>query len=563
MALSHRSLCVLDTAHPHPPPLRLLSLHTRHLPPQSRRAVATPRTNLARAQGARHPDQAAVASTSAELRASPQSRPDVESDRRYRRTDFSDDLAREARAAFAANVAGGEAAVDLAAAALQVAAEDDAIASSSTVPFPVESYLDRVAALASDCAARHPDLAGMPPAQAVQAVRAFLFDDEEDEGGGQRRRPFRVSKGGRSALPRRARLNHPGTQEAAAPAYLNEVLVRRSGHPAALAILLHDVLRRLFLAGRLPCAALVSGGDWDGLPAASPLPNLTPSAAAALPNTCSSDALVELLRRLKRSYWPFPWDSSVDERRMSHGGFRGAAKAALGSAEVTAEVRAISATAQHRLQRGIFTSPGAGDLRRCAAACERLAMLVGDAQPAERRDLGVVYMHAGLFDEARAELSEYLRRAYHGGGGGEARAREDPFDLKLTEMLLDFLDGAAGGGGGAGAEGSVGGGSFYSVDVAAGVGGDGPGAAGRRTLLAPHAAGSAGVEIGGESSGSDGDDERGGSGGSGSGGSGGKGGDGGGATPPLMSVEAVLEAARRGEGVGLLGAQRGRLPLTW
>jgi hypothetical protein len=61
------------------------------------------------------------------------------------------------------------------------------------------------------------------------------------------------------------------------------------------------------------------------------------------------------------------------------GGFRGAAKSALGSDEVSAEVRAISATAAHRLQRGIWTSPGAGDLRRCVAACERLVMLLPDA----------------------------------------------------------------------------------------------------------------------------------------------------------------------------------------
>lgn len=48
------------------------------------------------------------------------------------------------------------------------------------------------------------------------------------------------------------------------------------------------------------------------------------------------------------------------------------------------QVRAISATAAHRLQRGIWTSPGAGDLRRCIGACERLVMMVGDEQPRER-----------------------------------------------------------------------------------------------------------------------------------------------------------------------------------
>ena len=473
------------------------------------------------------------------------------------RLDFSDQLAFAARAALAANVARGEAGVDLAAAALQVAAEDDAVASSSTVPFPVESYLARIAALADEAAARArasssagSGLAALPPAEAVRAVERFLFEEKG----------FRPAKGlGRSALPPRARLSHPGTREAPAPAYLNEVLVRRQGHPAALAILLDAVLRRLLLAGELPCAALVAGGDWDGLPAAEPLPNVTRELAvgssgssggagagsAALLNTCSSEALVELLRHLKRSYFPFPWDTSLDPVHLSHGGFRGAAKAALGAADVSAEVRAISATAAHRLQRGIFTSPGAGDLRRCLAACERVVMLIGDAQPRERRDLGALYLHAGLFDEARAELAEYLRRCgvVVGGGGGSrssggggsrggALLRDDPFDIKLAQQLIEFIDAGGGGGGAAG-------------------GGMDDGSGGRRTLLAPHAAGSAGVEIGGGGDVDAAVAEEGATGGGGSG-------------VALMSVDKILEAAARGGGgAGLLGAHRGRLPLTW
>jgi hypothetical protein len=43
-------------------------------------------------------------------------------------------------------------------------------------------------------------------------------------------------------------------------------------------------------------------------------------------NTCSSEALSELLRHLKRAYWPFPWDTNIDcfDRggRGSTGGFR-------------------------------------------------------------------------------------------------------------------------------------------------------------------------------------------------------------------------------------------------
>lgn len=74
-----------------------------------------------------------------------------------------------------------------------------------------------------------------------------------------------------------------------------QVLVRRSGHPAALAIILHDVLQRLLLSGDLPCAALVTGGAWGGLPSATPLPNVTramavnPSSPGSALNTCSSE----------------------------------------------------------------------------------------------------------------------------------------------------------------------------------------------------------------------------------------------------------------------------------
>jgi predicted dithiol-disulfide oxidoreductase (DUF899 family) len=43
------------------------------------------------------------------------------------------------------------------------------------------------------------------------------------------------------------------------------------------------------------------------------LPNVTRQHAAAangVLNTCSRDVLLELLRFLKRAYWPFSWDSS-------------------------------------------------------------------------------------------------------------------------------------------------------------------------------------------------------------------------------------------------------------
>ena len=57
------------------------------------------------------------------------------------------------------------------------------------------------------------------------------------------------------------------------------------------------------------------------------------------------------------------------------GGFADAALCLLEGAE-SAELQAISRVAEHRLARGIWTSPGAGDLRRALAAAQRLAILV-------------------------------------------------------------------------------------------------------------------------------------------------------------------------------------------
>ena len=50
--------------------------------------------------------------------------------------------------------------------------------------------------------------------------------------------------------PHAALVDHPGVWEKAGHAYLNEVLVSRCGIPAALAIVLADIVRRLLLLVR-------------------------------------------------------------------------------------------------------------------------------------------------------------------------------------------------------------------------------------------------------------------------------------------------------------------------
>ena len=51
------------------------------------------------------------------------------------------------------------------------------------------------------------------------------------------------------------------------------------------------------------------------------------------------------------------------------------------------------------------------------AAAERLVILRGEEVPEERRDLAVLYCHAGMLREAKVELKAYAAAQATGGGG--------------------------------------------------------------------------------------------------------------------------------------------------
>ena len=86
-------------------------------------------------------------------------------------------------------------------------------------------------------------------------------------------------------------------------------------------------------------------------------------------NTCTSEALVQLLRHLKRAYWPYQWATALDDPAHgvhgSGGGFAAAAENALGMAQMDAYTQALSRTAKHRLDRGIWTSTGMSARPHC------------------------------------------------------------------------------------------------------------------------------------------------------------------------------------------------------
>jgi len=345
----------------------------------------------------------------------------------YRREDMSESHSREARRAFFAAISQGEGAMNLAEAALQIAAEDDALVSHSSVKLPVAAFRQRLQRLADELIR-----VVLPPLHENKASNQDILDAILDFLYTQQK--FTPPKTGRSALiGAPIVVDAPGIWESPRLALLPEVLITKKGIPAALAIVLSDVLRRLLIAGAIDFVARVECSDMASRPTVSLIHGITREMALGgtlgsnsststntsdsnsittnstdidinefddlVLNMCTADVLAECLSYLKRAYWPFPWDGLS-------GGFRGAASAFLDGAE-SAEAEAIARTARHRLERGIWTSPGAGDLRRALAAAERLVILRGEDAPEERRDLAVLYCHAGMFREAKVELKTY------------------------------------------------------------------------------------------------------------------------------------------------------------
>lgn len=345
----------------------------------------------------------------------PRKRP--EEDERYRRVDFSSQHAYEARQLFLHQLSVGPG-IDLARAALAIAAEDDALVSHSSVKFPDLSYLQRLERIANDVAFTVlPTLSARNARGRVEAVYNHLF--------GTLGFTTPAMAGGRSNIPIGSTVDHPGVYEDARHAYINEALVRKRGIPAILAVIAADIYRRLLEIGAIEFAVRLDVKDLTTLPTVELLEGISRE-SAIVPGTgtplnfCTTDTLAECLLFLRRAYWPYTWDAKL-------GGFQSAARAFLNGGE-DAELEAIARTARHRLDRGIWTSPGAGDLRRALAAAERLVLLRPECAE-DRLYLSVSYCHVGKLSQAKAELKEYYRLL------GSAPGRR-PFKLSTSSGLL-------------------------------------------------------------------------------------------------------------------------------
>ncbi|XP_010938565.1 uncharacterized protein [Elaeis guineensis] len=265
---------------------------------------------------------------------------------------------------------------DLAKAALHIAAEDDSLVSHSSVPLPVDEFIGRLDDLSTGFCSLY-----MPPTNAPPEI--FL---------GNLERYFYVHKGFR-------RVENMCDAKAL---YLHSVLTCRSGSAIMLSLIYSEMVKMLKIYGFLDFdAEIYFPHDFGSLPRGYLKQK---SKMSDQPHIMTSKSLlVEVLRNLKDAFWPFQFGhSSSLFLRAVH-----AANHIYGpSSEGESALEIASAkAAQHRIERGVWTTVRFGDMRRALAACERLVFL--DVDFRELRDYAVLLYHCGFYGECLQCLKSY------------------------------------------------------------------------------------------------------------------------------------------------------------
>ncbi|KAA8537329.1 hypothetical protein F0562_026984 [Nyssa sinensis] len=268
--------------------------------------------------------------------------------------------------------------VDLGKTALYIAAEDDSLISHSSVPLPVDAFIARLDDLSMDYCTQNSSSFRSSPENLLQCLERYLY----------------VNKGFR-------RTNVQNQPESRA-LYLHSVLTHRSGSAPMLSLIYSEILKMLRLWGLLDFdVEIFFPHDPHSLPRGY---HKQRSKESDQPHIMTSQSLlVEILRNLKAAFWPFQLDHTRSLfLRAAH-----AANCAdrLNNAEESAFQIASAKAAQHRLERGVWTSVRFGDMRRALSACERLILLETDLK--ELRDYSVLLYHCGFYEESLQYLKLY------------------------------------------------------------------------------------------------------------------------------------------------------------
>ncbi|XP_047975459.1 uncharacterized protein LOC125217926 isoform X2 [Salvia hispanica] len=298
--------------------------------------------------------------------------------------------------------------VDLARAALQIAAEDDALISHSSVPLPVDDFIDRLDNLSMGYCSQYSSSFRSTPEKFLDCLERYLY----------------LNKGFRRTSTR----NHVEHRAL----YLNSVLTHRSGSVSMLSLIYSEILKMLRIWGVLNFdVEIFFPHDSHSSPRGYLKQKSKESDQSHI--MTSQSLLVEILKDLKNAFWPF----QLNHARSPFLRAAEAAHCVTGSsnAKESASQLASSKAARHRLQRGVWTSVHFGDMRRALSACERLILLKHD--PKDLRDYAVLLYHCEYYEEALQFLKHYQDTKQ---SGSDIEIEEDAVEKLVVRLNLILME---------------------------------------------------------------------------------------------------------------------------
>lgn len=289
--------------------------------------------------------------------------------------------------------------IDLGRVALEIAAEDDALVSHSSVALPVEAYISRLDDLSMEFCRHFLPPRGAPPNVFPMNLERFMYIHKDFK---------------------RTPVSNAGDVRGL---YLNMVLTRHTGSVIMLALIYSEILKMVKIYGLLDHDIEIDVPHHPTqLPRGHILSNLSGDKGHLKVKDGSDDAphilttqmfLTEILGNLKEFFWPFQYEPNVSGSLFLRAVY--AANCGVGPSIVNSENTfesslsgvelANAKAADHRLRRGVWTSTRYGDLRRAMAACERLVLLGVDAK--ELRDYSILLYHCGLYEQSFEYLKLY------------------------------------------------------------------------------------------------------------------------------------------------------------
>lgn len=302
--------------------------------------------------------------------------------------------------------------IDLPRAALNVAAEDDSLVSHSSVQLPIEAFIERLDNLSMSYFPHYRYTLKSSPEDFLASVERFLYA----------RKGFRRASATLLLEPKSL--------------YLHSVLTHRCGSTVILSLIYSEILKILRFCGVYEFdVEIYHPHDLHGLPRAYDKKKSKESDHSHILTTES--LLVKMLKDLKDTYWPFQHDhaKSLFLRAVDAVNFADRSSITQESAFDLASAKA----AQHRLDRGVWTSVRFGDMRCALAVCERLILLETDIN--DLRDYAILLYHCGFYEESLLYMKLYQetknlhllqKRVYDSQGKAE-----DDYSEKMNKSQAD------------------------------------------------------------------------------------------------------------------------------